>query len=642
VNKLNLFFRLSKVDIEKRLVTGIATAESVDKSGEICDYATTVPYYKAWSNEFSKATQGGSLGNLRSMHSAIAAGKIVEVFYNDAAKSIEITAKVVDDAEWNKVVENVYTGFSQGGEYIDRWPDPENPKLMRYTANPSEVSLVDNPCLGIATFEVIKANGQVEVRKLKSAGEPMKELTQGWQAKDGTFFVKKSEAEKRNAEISAAALAKEAGAAADAVIDDLNKKLGVEEYWLEKKKFSDEKRKELADSGAAMKDGSFPIEDKEDLKNAIQAHGRAKDPDAAKEHIKTRAKAIGAEDLLPDDWKDGKDDKMDEAAKTTGAVETADEPMADGKDKDDENKDTATKFNRGAMIKSLWDVGRVAGIIEDLEWTRQCLEQESAWEGDDSPQPAKLKECIASLGAFLVSLVTEEVDEVTGGTEADYAATFELAVKLPADSARAVAKAFGKTASAGNKRIVGLIEALEKAGARHSKDDAEHLATLSGYVATIGEHLDKMAKAHAKAEDAHDEIQKCHDGMDKCMKSLGIDPDVTGGKEVEDEDTHGKPDGDKDPAAEKMVKMAMENQANTDALKGVIDRLTAQLDTVNKRLSVVEKEPVTNPKGVIGAGIVQKRNGIQESGDESVDAETPVNIRPAGVSPMEYKRQTSR
>ena len=52
----------------------------------------------------------------------------------------------------------------------------------------------------------------------------------------------------------------------------------------------------------AMPDGSFPIRDKEDLRNAIQAVGRAKDYDAAKRHIIKRARALDAEDMLPDEW----------------------------------------------------------------------------------------------------------------------------------------------------------------------------------------------------------------------------------------------------------------------------------------------------------------------------------------------------
>lgn len=65
---------------------------------------------------------------------------------------------------------------------------------------------------------------------------------------------------------------------------------------------STEERKKLADKGQAMPDGSFPIANEGDLKNAIQAIGRAKDPDAAKRHIKKRAKALGKEDLIPEEW----------------------------------------------------------------------------------------------------------------------------------------------------------------------------------------------------------------------------------------------------------------------------------------------------------------------------------------------------
>ena len=69
-----------------------------------------------------------------------------------------------------------------------------------------------------------------------------------------------------------------------------------------KREFSDDKRQDLASKGKAMPDGSFPIETKGDLANAIQSIGRAKDYDATKKHIITQAKALGAEDVLPEDW----------------------------------------------------------------------------------------------------------------------------------------------------------------------------------------------------------------------------------------------------------------------------------------------------------------------------------------------------
>ena len=64
------------------------------------------------------------------------------------------------------------------------------------------------------------------------------------------------------------------------------------------------KRSEYAASGVAMKDGSYPIRDVGDLRNAIQAFGRAKNKPAAKKHIKKRARALKRTDLLPDTWKD--------------------------------------------------------------------------------------------------------------------------------------------------------------------------------------------------------------------------------------------------------------------------------------------------------------------------------------------------
>jgi len=163
-DRLQMFIPLRKADAAQRLVYGYATAESPDRAGEICDYASTRPHYEAWSQTFSKATQGKSFGNVRAMHGAVAAGKIASIRFNDAEKRIEIAAKIIDDDEWRKVEEGVYTGFSQGGVYVKRWPDPQNPDFVRYTAKPSEISLVDLPCLPEAGFELIKADGASETR----------------------------------------------------------------------------------------------------------------------------------------------------------------------------------------------------------------------------------------------------------------------------------------------------------------------------------------------------------------------------------------------------------------------------------------------------------------------------------------------
>ena len=72
---------------------------------------------------------------------------------------------------------------------------------------------------------------------------------------------------------------------------------------LNEKEFSEGSRKNLAKKGVAMKDGSYPIQSKKDLKNAIKAYGRAKNKAATKRHILKRARSLGASDLIPDNWK---------------------------------------------------------------------------------------------------------------------------------------------------------------------------------------------------------------------------------------------------------------------------------------------------------------------------------------------------
>jgi hypothetical protein len=66
--------------------------------------------------------------------------------------------------------------------------------------------------------------------------------------------------------------------------------------------YSNRERMVLAGKKQALPDGSFPIADRRDLEKAIHLWGNAKDPTRAKAHILTRAKALGAEDLIPKNW----------------------------------------------------------------------------------------------------------------------------------------------------------------------------------------------------------------------------------------------------------------------------------------------------------------------------------------------------
>lgn len=168
---MKIFAQLTKVDMAKHEVWGIATAEVVDKEGEIFDYNSSKPFFEEWSDEISKATGGKSLGNVREMHEPSAVGKLVNITFNDDLKQIEIGSKIVDDTAWGKCVEGVYTGFSIGGKYEDAWKDGD---FVRFTAKPFEISVVDNPAVPTAHFTAIKADGSCEIRKFAQKPEAEK------------------------------------------------------------------------------------------------------------------------------------------------------------------------------------------------------------------------------------------------------------------------------------------------------------------------------------------------------------------------------------------------------------------------------------------------------------------------------------
>jgi hypothetical protein len=163
-----LYGPLIKVDEAKREIQGIITNESVDRSNEICDYASTKPYYKELMSEMSKATDGRNLFPLREMHGLTSAGKGISIQFDDDKKQIFGVFKVEDNDAWQKVLEGCYSGLSQGGAYKKRWQEGD---YTRFTAKPIECSLVDVPALPDAVFQLVRANGSVELRKFARTAE---------------------------------------------------------------------------------------------------------------------------------------------------------------------------------------------------------------------------------------------------------------------------------------------------------------------------------------------------------------------------------------------------------------------------------------------------------------------------------------
>ena len=141
---LKMFLPITKVDESTRTIYLTAASEALDKAGEILDYEQSKPNFQKWSSDMYARSGGKSYGNIREMHTSIAAGKIQEpISYDDVQKRIDIAVKVIDDNTWRKVDEGVLTGASIGGKYVERSYSAKD-NAYKYVADISEISLAFN------------------------------------------------------------------------------------------------------------------------------------------------------------------------------------------------------------------------------------------------------------------------------------------------------------------------------------------------------------------------------------------------------------------------------------------------------------------------------------------------------------------
>lgn len=134
------------------------------------------------------------------------------------------------------------------------------------------------------------------------------------------------------------------------------------------KDYSPEQREKMAKSGAALPDGSFPIADCEDLRNAIQAIGRAKDPGKAKAHIKKRKSALGCEDVdLPEGWAMD-DDEEDEDTCPEGKHRMPDGSCMPDEDMDEEMAGGITTLAGGTQTFSVHGDMNLPIADRDYDW----------------------------------------------------------------------------------------------------------------------------------------------------------------------------------------------------------------------------------------------------------------------------------
>lgn len=289
--------KVEKNDNGTLRVWGVASTESVDEAGEV---VTSAAMKAALPGFFKHGT-----GALREMHQPIAAGTVDDAHIDEEGDTL-IVATVVDKAAVEKVLLGVYKGFSIGGKVIER--DPMKRSIIT-KLDLGEISLVDRPCNPDAVLDIWKAD-IAEPEIVDSEADAIEDVT---------------------------SLPGMAQAIVKASLDHFAKR-----------NFSAEQRRKDAKSGDAMKDGSFPIHDKEDLHNAIRLAGNAKDPAAARAHIKRRAAALGLSSEIPDTWKVFMTDK-EAAAKAAVEKAAADKAAADVIAKAAADKEAADKLAAAAI-----------------------------------------------------------------------------------------------------------------------------------------------------------------------------------------------------------------------------------------------------------------------------------------------------
>jgi uncharacterized protein YoxC len=159
-NNVRLSMPIAKVDQERRIVSGFATLDNVDRQGDIVPTDASIKAFQQFR------------GNVREMHQQVAVGKVVSFkedkyfdaetkkFYNGVFVSAYVSKGAQDT--WEKVLDGTLTGFSIGGnikDYEDIYNEDVD-KSIRIIKDYElyELSLVDSPANQFANVISIEKN----------------------------------------------------------------------------------------------------------------------------------------------------------------------------------------------------------------------------------------------------------------------------------------------------------------------------------------------------------------------------------------------------------------------------------------------------------------------------------------------------
>ena len=192
---VRLSMPFSKVDKERRIVSGFATLDNVDRQKDIVTSEASV-------KAFSKFR-----GNIREMHQPLAVGKMVafkeDKYFDPETKKfysgVYVSAYVSKGAQdtWEKVLDGTLSGFSIGGR-MNKWDDAYDEKMdspIRIIKEYDlvELSLVDTPANQFANILSVEKVDGVDVVKGEGVNTEIENVF--WDAESQIIMLSEKEVE---------------------------------------------------------------------------------------------------------------------------------------------------------------------------------------------------------------------------------------------------------------------------------------------------------------------------------------------------------------------------------------------------------------------------------------------------------------
>ena len=194
-DNVRLSMPFNKVDKERRIVSGFATLDNVDRQNDIVTPEASMKAFQKFR------------GNIREMHQPVAVGKMVsfkeDKYFDPETKKmyngVFVSAYISKGAQntWEKVLDGTLSGFSIGGK-MNKWDTAFNEEVSKKVRiikeyDLVELSLVDTPANQFANILSVEKVDGVDTLKGESVDTIIENVF--WDSESGLVLLSENETE---------------------------------------------------------------------------------------------------------------------------------------------------------------------------------------------------------------------------------------------------------------------------------------------------------------------------------------------------------------------------------------------------------------------------------------------------------------